>query len=144
MKLGKKLEATAAQKALLLEQGEVLNGLNGVEYYYDETITSCFRARNSNGGSVPIQREWLFDWYYPAKTYTINGVELVDERVKIESILDYVGTGYFVSSIYQPIGWHKTTRERSDLNQYLCSISMVHYTKEAAIAHAKAMIKVTE
>ena len=72
------------------------------------------------------------DWYYPPKTYTINGIELEDNRVKRHATLG----DYYMSS----------TEHRSMYKNVNCPAGhvidrgLVHTTKESAIAHAKAMM----
>jgi hypothetical protein len=139
VKLGNKLEVTDIKERMkLLIDGEVFTDDSGFLIYYED-FGFCFDG--------PVfedlnEKTALKNWYYPAKTYTINGVELVDERI------DYVEakkrSGIFVSDI-ENTSMYKYLRAEETNDSYLvtmCIKSLVHFRKEAAIAHTKAMIRV--
>lgn len=144
MKLGKKLEVTDKKERLkLLIDGEVFyTKLKSKIHYDDRKISeglSPFRLKGQHlFGSLDVA------WYYLVKTYTINGVELEDNRLSYEESCNsefiYIASAglndyYKRDSIS---GWSVNAMER------MCDRSLVHSTKESAIAHTKAMIKVAE
>lgn len=147
MKLGKKLEVTDIKERLkLLIDGEVFLCLSDSVIKYDDSDTNPFRIIT---GQADIS---LFsscngmgqDWYYPAKTYIINGVELEDNRLSYEEA--YNSVSFFVSSA---ISRNCSTKRAwsdfvsSDIRD-MCDSGLIHSTREAAIAHRNAMIKVIE
>lgn len=135
MKLGEKLKVTDIKERMkLLIDGEVF-------YSTDEERIEFANFMFYVGGDIfdQVGEQYLNDnWYYPAKTYTINGVELIDERyvygnvkkIKVVYISDPIRDDLYYAATF------------CDVYSGKCERSLVHRTKEAAIAHAKAMIRV--
>lgn len=144
MKLGKKLEVTDIKERLkLLIDGEVFYTKEGnkIEYMHERFTKGDSPFTVSIGcAPEPLKGIVHVDWYYPAKTYTINGVELVDERVLVDEL--FKGP-YFVPNLINRDMFVESNKPGFD-PMIAFSRGLVFRTKEAAIAHAKAMIQVTE
>ena len=89
----------------------------------------------------------LQDWYYPALTYTINGVELTDNRVtqisknyKEYYVSDCLDKNYFS---YANSTYANSNGNTSKSLERLIKRSLLHNTKEAAVLHAKAIMRVS-
>ena len=138
MKIGKKLEITDIKERLkLLIDGEVFYTDDGRKISMDNRAT--FMVNNSYiRDKVKVLRE---DWYYPAKTYKINGVELVDERVTDHPMS--INPSYYIPAIFESDFYYSIYYGHRDFDEALAR-GLVFKTKEAAIAHAQAMIRVEE
>ena len=145
--LGKKLEVTDIKERMkLLIDGEVFYGNGDAKWYFDSTLhvdENPFRYSDCERWE-PINKTWDSDWYYPAKTYTINGVELVDERMTSSEFKE-LGEGYLCEAMDIEGGDHVSMASTLLFEmESACEKSLMHHTKEAAIAHTKAMIKVQD
>lgn len=84
----------------------------------------------------------LQNWYYPAPTYTINGVELTDNRIKEVKPNDK--GGYMADCCQSSYFTHYRNTDNNIV--YLKEIAkrnLLHKTQEAAVLHAKAIMKVS-
>jgi hypothetical protein len=142
IKLGKKLDSTCISSRLtLLATGEVFYTKNIEEIKFNGY------SLNINGWRVCGKKEYLLDqdWYYPAATYTINDVELVDERLSYEKAVK--SECIYLSSTMSKRFHADCSNPDSQSKEYLrhlCDFSLVHNTQEAAVLHTKAMMRVSE
>lgn len=135
MKLGKKLEVTSpAARAALLEAGEVFYsnaGLNKI-YYHSKGSGSPFRI-----GDEPLTGSWNDVWHCPAKTYTLHGVELVDERAGRAALNEAIGLMWMVD-LSEPDGVVKVGMNA--INDKHFERDLIHRNYKAGRAHAMALL----
>tara|TARA_R110000850_G_scaffold269167_3_gene401031 strand:- start:1415 stop:1852 length:438 start_codon:yes stop_codon:yes gene_type:complete len=142
IKLGKKLKVTDIKERMkLLIDGEVFYTVAGGKIEF-ESSNKNFMFDEEH--FCHVDDESLNDhWFCPAKTYTINGVELVDERfagIDLESSRDGYISNPSCSEYYKEATYDKAYDKIAI--ELLMTRNLVHRTKEAAIAHTQAMIKV--
>lgn len=149
MKLGKKLEVTDIKERLkMLIDGEVFLLKDGSHVFFDESDfeEGIHPFRNALSGSNSCNASLAMDlgWYYPANTYTINGVELEDNRLSYEEIVN-INSVFISDPTFEDMVDVISIEGLSErVVKHLCDNSLVHSDSEAAIAHTKAMVRVEE
>ena len=142
MKLGKKLEVSGDKEIIkLLVDGAVFYSQYGCDLVFRNNQV-MYNTHFVASSTLDISD---YDWYYPAKTYTINGVELVDERLSYEEAIKSKWV-YFSSTMSVPLyeNCHQPDMKSKEYMQQLCDFNLVHSTQKAAILHTQSMIQVAK
>ncbi len=144
-------EETTMDKVRINNQAEFMQAiLNGETVEYRDALgdkttwtllnrTIRCTTKDIDGKANNIPTDFVDYIYIKPRTLTINGVEIVPPMYKPPAM----GAVYYIADIGTADFYNNTSWYNDSVDKQWVSRGLIHATKEAAIAHAKALLSFT-